>query len=139
MFKKLLVGYDGSEGSKIALNKGLCLAESLRAEIIVLAVGRIPDYAETVSEIEEAKEQAWRYYQKILEEVKELSKEKNLNLNTLIKYGKPSEVIVEVAEENEVDLIILGPSRYSYMRRRILGSTAEKVVERANCSVLIVK
>lgn len=139
MFKKLLVGYDGSEGSKIALNKGLCLAESLRAEIIVLAVGRIPDYAETVSEIEEAKEQAWRYYQKILEEVKELSKEKNLNLNTLIKYGKPSEVIVEVAEENEVDLIILGPSRYSYMRRRILGSTAEKVVERANRSVLIVK
>lgn len=139
MFKKLLIGYDGSEGSKIALNKGIYLAEFLKAKIIVLAVGRIPDYAETVSEIEEAKEQAWKYYHKILEEVKELSRDKNLEVTTMIKYGKPAEVIVEVAEENEVDLIILGPSRYSYMRRRILGSTAEKVVERAGCSVLIVK
>lgn len=57
----------------------------------------------------------------------------------MIKYGKPAEVIVNVAEENDVDLIILGPSKYSFIRRRILGSTAERVTEKAGCSVLIIK
>ncbi|MBZ4681767.1 universal stress protein [Thermodesulfobacterium sp.] len=49
----------------------------------------------------------------------------------MIKYGKPAEVIVNVAEENDVDLIILGPSKYSFIRRRILGSTAERVMEKS--------
>jgi nucleotide-binding universal stress UspA family protein len=139
MFKKILIGYDGFEGSLLALEKGLDLAETLGAEVLVLSVAGIPDYAETISEIEEAKEQALKYYGEILKDVERISKNKNINVKTIIKYGKPAEVIVEVAEENGVDLIILGPSKYSYVRRRILGSTADKVVEKASCSVLIMK
>ena len=139
MFKKVLIGYDGFEGSLLALEKGLVLAETLGAEVLVLSVAGIPDYAETISEIEEAKEQALKYYGEILKDVERISKDKNINVKTMIKYGKPAEVIVEVAEEMGIDLIILGPSKYSYVRRRILGSTADKVVEKASCSVLIMK
>jgi len=139
MFKKILIGYDGFEGSLLALEKGLVLAETLGAEVLVLSVAGIPDYAETISEIEEAKEQALKYYGEILKDVERISKDKNINVKTMIKYGKPAEVIVEVAEEMGIDLIILGPSKYSYVRRRILGSTADKVVEKASCSVLIMK
>jgi nucleotide-binding universal stress UspA family protein len=139
MFKKILIGYDGFEGSLLALEKGLVLAETLGAEVLVLSVAGIPDYAETISEIEEAKEQALKYYGEVLKDVERISKDKNINVKTMIKYGKPAEVIVEVAEEMGIDLIILGPSKYSYVRRRILGSTADKVVEKASCSVLIMK
>jgi nucleotide-binding universal stress UspA family protein len=139
MFKKILIGYDGYEGSLLALEKGLHLAEELKAEVIVLSVASIPEYAETVSEVEEAKEQAKKYYADVLSDVERLVKGKDLKVQTLIRFGKPAEVILHTAEELGIDLIILGPSKYSYLRRRILGSTAEKVVERAHCSVLIMK
>jgi nucleotide-binding universal stress UspA family protein len=139
MFKKILIGYDGYEGSLLALEKGLHLAEELKAEVIVLSVASIPEYAETVSEVEEAKEQARKYYTDVLSDVERLVKGKDLKVQTLIRFGKPAEVILHTAEEMGIDLIILGPSKYSYLRRRILGSTADKVVERAHCSVLIMK
>jgi Universal stress protein UspA and related nucleotide-binding proteins len=139
MFKKILIGYDGYEGSLLALEKGLHLAEELKAEVIVLSVASIPEYAETISEVEEAKEQAKKYYADVLSDVERLVKGKDLKVQTLIRFGKPAEVILHTAEELGIDLIILGPSKYSYLRRRILGSTADKVVERAHCSVLIMK
>jgi len=139
MFKKILIGYDGYEGSLLALEKGLHLAEELKAEVIVLSVASIPEYAETVSEVEEAKEQAKKYYADVLSDVERLVKGKDLKVQTLLRFGKPAEVILHTAEELGIDLIILGPSKYSYLRRRILGSTADKVVERAHCSVLIMK
>ena len=139
MFKKILIGYDGYEGSLLALEKGLHLAEELKAEVIVLSVASIPEYAETVSEVEEAKEQAKKYYADVLSDVERLVKGKDLKVQTIIRFGKPAEVILHTAEEMGIDLIILGPSKYSYLRRRILGSTADKVVERAHCSVLIMK
>jgi len=139
MFKKILIGYDGYEGSLLALEKGLHLAEELKAEVIVLSVASIPEYAETLSEVEEAKEQAKKYYADVLSDVERLVKGKDLKVQTLISFGKPAEVILHTAEEMGIDLIILGPSKYSYLRRRILGSTADKVVERAHCSVLIMK
>jgi Universal stress protein UspA and related nucleotide-binding proteins len=139
MFKKILIGYDGYEGSLLALEKGLHLAEELKAEVIVLSVASIPEYAESISEVEEAKEQAKKYYADVLSDVERLVKGKDLKVQTLIRFGKPAEVILHTAEELGIDLIILGPSKYSYLRRRILGSTADKVVERAHCSVLIMK
>jgi len=139
MFKKILIGYDGYEGSLLALEKGLHLAEELKAEVIVLSVASIPEYAETISEVEEAKEQAKKYYADVLSDVERLVKGRDLKVQTLIRFGKPAEVILHTAEEMGVDLIILGPSKYSYLRRRVLGSTADKVVERAHCSILIMK
>jgi nucleotide-binding universal stress UspA family protein len=131
MFKKILIGYDGFEGSLIALEKGLILAKNLEAEVLVVWVASIPEYAEMISEVEEAKEQAVRYYDDLLKDIERLSKDKDLKITPMIKYGKPAEVIVNVAEENDVDLIILGPSKYSFIRRRILGSTAERVMEKS--------
>jgi nucleotide-binding universal stress UspA family protein len=121
MFKKILIGYDGYESSLLALEKGLHLAEELKAEVIVLSVASILEYAETVSEVEEAKEQARKYYAYVLSDVERLVKGKDLKVQTLIRFGKPAEVILHTAEEMGIDLIILGPSKYSYLRRRILG------------------
>jgi len=121
------------------LKKGLHLAEELKAEAIVLSVASISEYAETISEVEEAKEQAKKYYADVLSDEKRLFEGKDLRVQTLIRFGTSAEVIFHTAEELWIDLIILGQSKYSYLRRRILGSTADKVVERAHCSVLIMK
>ena len=68
MFNKILVAYDGSDGAKLALEKVTELAKVTSTVLHLLAVGRIPEYAETVSETEEAREQAKNYYSKIMED-----------------------------------------------------------------------
>ncbi len=139
MFKKILLGYDGSEHAKKALIKAVELGKTFQAELFILSVGTIPSYAETISEVEEAKEQALKYYEKLQKEAFTLINTENFKIDFLVKFGKPSEVIVNTAEELEVDLIVVGAGEHSYLVRRILGTTADRVVDSASCSVLVIR
>ena len=139
MFKKILLAYDGSEGSRLALERAVYLTAQFRSELFILSVGRIPEYAETVSETEEAKEQANKYYEKILQSALEIVQERGIQAKTLIRYGKPAEEIVNTANEIGADLIVLGTKKHSPLVRRLLGATADKVVDNAHCSVLVVR
>ncbi|MEO0202111.1 MAG: universal stress protein [candidate division WOR-3 bacterium] len=139
MFKKILLAYDGSDGAKLALEKALEIALQTKAKLFVLSVGRIPEYAGSISEVEEAKYQAQKYYSKILNEVSEKAKERGIYAETIIRYGKPADVIVDMANQIGADLIVMGIKKHHPLRRRILGATADKVVDLANCSVLIVR
>ncbi|MEO0144199.1 MAG: universal stress protein [candidate division WOR-3 bacterium] len=139
MFSRILLAYDGSDGAKLALEKALELASQMKSKLFVLSVGRIPEYAGSISEIEEAKYQAQKYYSKMLNEVSERAKEKGIDVETIIRYGKPGDVIVDVANEIGADLIVIGIKKHHPLRRRLLGATADKVVDFANCSVLVVR
>lgn len=139
MFKKILVAYDGSDGSKLALDKATELAKAAEPEFHILAVGRIPEYAETVSEVEEAKEQASNFYSKIIDEAVRSLREREMTATPHVEFGKPGDVILRKAEDFQIDLIILGTKPHSALRRRFLGATVDKVVDHAHCSVLVVR
>jgi nucleotide-binding universal stress UspA family protein len=139
MFSKILVAYDGSEGAKLALAKAREIAQAAKAEIHILAVGRIPEYAETVSEVEEEKEQAQTYYSKIMDEAAKQLKQQGLSPTVHIDYGKPADTILRVAEERKIDLVVLGTHPHTAARRRFLGATVDKVIDHAPCSVLVVR
>jgi nucleotide-binding universal stress UspA family protein len=139
MFKKILLAYDGSDGSKLALDKAAELAKAAQAEFHLLAVGRIPEYAETVSEVEEAKEQANSFYSKVTDEATSILKQRGLIPTSHIEFGKPGDVILRMAEDLKVELVILGTNPHSALRRRFLGATVDKVVDHAHCSVLVVR
>lgn len=113
MFKKVLVAYDGSDGARLALGKAADIGRVAGAELHILAVGRIPEYAETVSEVEEAKEQATSFYSKIVEIAGRDLNQKGLRVATRIEFGKPGDVILRIAEETGADLIILGTKPHS--------------------------
>ena len=53
---------------KLAMEKAAEMAQQSGAKLHILAVGRIPEYAQTVSEVEEAKEQAGSFYSKIIDD-----------------------------------------------------------------------
>ena len=139
MFKKILVAYDGSEGAKLALEKSGEIVGAAHAELHLLAVGRIPEYAETVSETEEAREQAKSYYSKVMEDAAEHLKQRGLSAKIHIDFGKPADTILRIAEDLRVDLLVLGTHPHSALRRRVLGATADKVIDHAHCSVLVVR
>jgi nucleotide-binding universal stress UspA family protein len=139
MFRRILLAYDGSEGAKLALGKAIEIATAFAVELHILAVGRIPEYAETVSEVEEAREQAKGFYSKVIEEALHALKERGLSSHSRIDFGKPGDVILRIAEDLSVDLIIMGTKRHSPLRRRFLGATVDKVIDHAHCSVLVVR
>ena len=139
MFKKILLAYDGSDGSKLALEKAADVAKTSGAEFHILAVGRIPEYAETVSEVDEAKEQAGSFYSKIMDEAIHKLGQRGLTAASHIDFGKPGDVILRIAENLKVDLVVLGTNLHSALRRRVLGATVDKVVDHAHCSVLVVR
>jgi nucleotide-binding universal stress UspA family protein len=138
MFKKIVLAYDGSEGATLALQHTAELATG-GAEVLVLAVGRIPEYAETVSEVEEAKEQAGRHYDRAVGEAAEALRGHGIAASGHVDFGKPADVIVRHAEETGADLIVLGTNPHTVLKRRVLGATVDKVVDHAACSVLVVR
>jgi universal stress protein A len=58
---------------------------------------------------------------------------------TIVHMGKPSREIINLAKAKKVDLIIIATHGYTGMKHVLLGSTAERVVRRAPCPVLVVR
>jgi hypothetical protein len=66
--------------------------------------------------------------------------EKGITPQTLIKYGRPGDVIIKTAEELQADLIVLGTKKHpTLLNKRTIGPIVDKVVEHAHCSVLVVR
>jgi nucleotide-binding universal stress UspA family protein len=140
MFKRILVGYDGSEGSKNALEHAIHLSKELVAEVWALWVrGSLPHYPETVDEVEEEKESATAFLQQITKDLMAFSKRYGVEIRADSKAGHPAKTIVDYAKENGFDLIVLGHRGHSGLWGSFLGHTTDKVSENAHCSVLIVR
>jgi nucleotide-binding universal stress UspA family protein len=79
--------------------------------------------------------------QKNLDKVKRKAAEKNLKVKTDIVVGITSTVkeIVEYAEKNKMDLIVIGSRGLSGFKKMLLGSVASGVVTYSHCPVLVVK
>jgi len=137
MFRKIVLAYDGSEGARLALDRTVKIAGG--AQVLVLAVGRIPEYAETVSEVEEAKEQAGRHFRTAVEQAVGTLRAGGVSAEGHLDYGKVGDTIVRHAEEIGADLIVVGTNPHTALKRRVLGASADKIVDHAHCSVLVVR
>lgn len=139
MFQRILLAYDGSEPARRALERSAEVMAAGAADLHVVAVGRVPEYAETQDEVNEAREQAEAFYGKHLEEALAFLEARGVAATAHVAYGKPSEQVLRLADEIHADLVILGAHAHSSLRRRFLGGTADKVVDDAGCSVLVVR
>ena len=139
MYKKILVPTDGSEFEKKAQQHALFLANVSGAELVAVSVTEnnfvnglpLDDEVYQLNQIlkERSKEN--------LDEFDKLNVD-NIKITHVIREGSPARVILEVAEEESVDLIVMGSSGKSGFDRFIMGSVADKVVNSAKCAVLVV-
>jgi nucleotide-binding universal stress UspA family protein len=147
MFKKILLPTDGSEASERAGEYAISTAKLNGADIIVLHVidtdylNSLPqrDLMEKMDEQlrEEGKEAVERFKNKI--EAEQCAGNcKNINLITMIKKGKPEEVILKTADKEGVDQIIIGKSGKHGLEKFIVGSTTERVVRGAKVPVNVI-
>ena len=139
MYKKILVPTDGSEFAKKAQQHALFLANVSGAELVAVSVTEnnfvnglpLDDEVYQLNQIlkERSKEN--------LDEFDKLNVD-NIKITHVIREGSPARVILEVAEEEDIDLIVMGSSGKSGFDRFIMGSVADKVVNSAKCAVLVV-
>jgi nucleotide-binding universal stress UspA family protein len=129
---KILVGYDGTNSAKGALNLAKSHAKALGASVEVVRSMQKGTESQR-KEIEQA--------ERGLEYAKTLFKEDKIACNThlLIRGLSAGEDIVEFADENEVDEIIVGVKRRSKVGKLLMGSTAQYVILQAQCPVVTVK
>lgn len=140
MFKKILVAYDGSEGSKIALSHAAEIAKQCGAVLKAIWVkSKLPHYPETVSEVSEEQAAADAFLDSLQNDIAEFSKKYELKIELFSVADNPSKRIVSYAQEHGFDLIVLGNKGHSSLWGSSLGHTADRISEHAHCSVLIVR
>ena len=140
MFARILVGFDGSEGSRKALQIALDLAKFGPSEVWAVAVlEHLPRYAASIGEVEEVRTQGREYLREVLAGAQALAAEQNLPLQVDIVAGQPADALSRHAAARGFDLIVVGHSGHSGVWGTFLGSTADKLVRHAPCSVLVVR
>ncbi|MBR5954125.1 MAG: universal stress protein [Methanobrevibacter sp.] len=139
MYKRILVPTDGSEFAKKAQLHALFLAKVSNAEIIALSVSE-NHFINGISMTEEVEQLNQILKDRCEEDLKEFEDMNNegVKISSVIKEGSPANVILDVAAEEDVDLIVIGSSGKSGFDRFILGSVSDKVVNAAKCPVLVV-
>lgn len=140
MFNRILVGLDGSAGAFKALDAAIGLAAEHGGELVAVSVEeRLPHYAAMIDEVDETKRQADAYFEGVQREAYERAKRAGIELRVRVLAGHAAQCIVDYATAEKVDLLVLGHSGHSGIWGTFLGTTADKIVRHAPCSVLVVR
>jgi nucleotide-binding universal stress UspA family protein len=153
LIERILVAIDGSEPSNRALDYAVELSAKWNAELTLLAViskvmlpifpdegfGATPLAA--AREFGQYQEKMRNVYQNILSEAIEKIKIEHptLDVKTILEEGRPSATIVDLAETDGFDLIVMGSRGIGGITGWILGSTSRRVVDSCTKPILIVK
>ncbi len=135
--EKILVGFDGSEWAKKALEEAIKIAQKFGSQITVLSVVPKVCFLEigvdcaTVEGIFRAEVEG------NLRRAQEIINEKGVKGETVILEGNPADVIVDYA--TNYDLIVMGSKGKDATERTLFGSVTQKVAANATKSVLIVR
>jgi nucleotide-binding universal stress UspA family protein len=138
VFRRILVGFDGSPQSRKALTTALTLAQRLKSEVEALIVVRPPEFAELEGEIQAAMKEADGPLTEAVAWAKAEAGRLGFPLHVHKQLGHPAETIVRVAEEKKFDLIVLGRRGRTAVARWMLGSISERVLGYAHCPVMVV-
>ena len=147
MYKRLLVAVDGSEQSYKALDHAVTIAEKFDSELVLLTV--IPTIITPFFPDEGFDPTVYTKYEKrmnelcnnALKDADEIvrTKHPNLNIRTILREGRPSATIVDVAEKEGCDMIVMGSRGVGGITGWVLGSTSHRVVAFCKRPVMIIK
>ncbi len=142
--KKILIPVDFSESSKKAVLYGVSFGLQYRVKVIMLSVvdDRIFEEASLFGVAEqEMRDNRKKVFQEKIDELVTEIKEKNhaLEIEGVIRFGIPYVEIIKFAQEEEIDMIVMGSQGVMGIRHLLLGSTTDKVIRKAPGPVLTVR
>ena len=141
MYKRILLPLDGSPLSEQALPHAIAIAECFQSELVLLRVfvplPRPPETAEAA--LQRAEKSVAVFVHEYLESVAISLKEHGIPVQTIAIDGRPHFQILQYAETNQVDLIVMCSRGLSGLSRWMIGSVADRVMRGANVPVLLVR
>jgi nucleotide-binding universal stress UspA family protein len=162
--KTILVGYDGSDAAERALQRAGGIAEAFSARLIVVSVSGSPYVPAPVSALEPGAElvppavagpvapggmvpvpepvpappEPEEFARRQLERAKMSLAGRKLNSEYVVELGDPAERLLEVADQRDADLIVVGSREHGFLDRLLGRSVDESVARRSERDVLLV-
>jgi nucleotide-binding universal stress UspA family protein len=140
-WKTVVVGVDGSPGSRKALTWAATEAAEHGAELVVLNVWEhtLPPPTGSVSVSERfVPDSSQRTAEQLVSEIKEvLGDDPPVVVQPTVKQGSPAKVLIE--QSADADLLVVGTRGHGGFRGLVLGSVSQHVAGYAHCSVTIVR
>jgi nucleotide-binding universal stress UspA family protein len=141
MYEEILVPTDGSNEADKATDHAIALANAVGATLHALYVIDLPNAPralQIMDDEEETRERYREYGQEVTDDVREAAASVDVECVTAMRSGSPHEEIVAYADEEGMDLIVMGTG-YRGRIGALLGSTAEKVVRTSDVPVTTVR
>jgi nucleotide-binding universal stress UspA family protein len=142
LYSKILVPIDGSEISLKALKHGLFLGSKLGAKLVVLYVLDTPPVPFIQSEkvIDSVNESFEKESEKVFAKVDSEAQNYDINYETvLLKGHHVASLINDYANQNDIDVIVIGSRGHGKVKTAILGSVSHDVLHNTKKPVLIIK
>ena len=139
MYDRILVAYNASNNSTVALREAVSLARVNNAELNVLAI--VPNAGSfTTVELTGPMDVQGAVQSRVQEAVEAVSKElleDGINVKTNIRQGDPADEIIATAYRMKADLVVVGHSTKGMLARWLQGSIGAKLLTDLPCSLLI--
>jgi len=152
-FKKIMIATDGSTCSGLATDKGIEFARLSGGTVYAVyvvssaslfsmnqgysySIGMNPDFAPMYKEMHEAMEKQGH---QALNYVKGLGEMKRVNVESILLDGNPSDELIRYAEEEKMDIVIMGTLGKTGLDMFLLGSVAGNLVRHSKVPVLVVR
>lgn len=144
MFESILVGTDGSDAAGAAVTRAVQLASALGARLqIVSAYEPVPERHLRIERVHVPSDVQVNMREEVLallESARHDAQAAGLErVETFARVGDAADAILDVAEEQASDLIVVGNKGMTGATRFLVGSVPNKVSHHAPCSVLIVR
>jgi nucleotide-binding universal stress UspA family protein len=145
MFKSIVVGTDGSDTATQAVREAVDLAAAVGAQVkLVSAYEPVPAQRLREERRETPEDLQWAINPRedvdaTLEAAATLARDAGVQCDSYPRQGDPADAILDVAEEQDADLIVVGNKGMTGAKRFLLGSVPNKVSHHAPCSVLIIR
>lgn len=133
---KVLVAYDGSESAKRALDEAANLIRNGGSVTVVSVAEELPQFGRAAAMLVPEEHQERR---RELAEAKETLKGRGIKAKTVERRGDAATMILDEAEKEGVELVVMGTRGLGSGKRWLLGSVSTKVLHHAPCNVLVVR
>jgi nucleotide-binding universal stress UspA family protein len=139
-FQNIVIATDGSENTQKAISFGIKLAKLSEAKIHALHVVDTSSFAQSWTAGKETLHDILiKDGQKATSKVKKCGEASGVEVKEILLEGHPSNEIINFAEKNDIDLIVMGTLGKTGLDRFLMGSVAEKVVRNSKIPVLVVR
>jgi nucleotide-binding universal stress UspA family protein len=146
MYKHIILALDGSPLAEQAIPHAEVLAEATKAQLTlmscvepyVIVIPMVPSPVPAY-EINTDLEALVAERQEYLDAIRDMLEARGLNVDVVVRQGRPPDEILQFAQENPVDLIVMTTHGRSGLSRLIYGSVADRVLHGAKVPVLLVR